>query len=404
MKVQLFEPFAGWHHTKYIATLLPTLIALKDAGKIDEIVVVTTHSHVRSPHFADQLAAFTGTVRFDAANLPRRWPASVAISEMLDRSIRKHRPDFLVSTSANDGGFPTALRSMMHARTLTSVGIFHNGYTKRPVSPRQFIHDYVQKFARDHAPWSELHVVNPLLYDTIKAKGGHAADRLKLLPDPVFVRKPMEKAAARAYFKLPAGTIIGMVGQMDKRKAVPDLVRAFRSLEHSEANYLLLAGRLARTYRRLIDREFGDLVRENRIILIDRYLTPEELHCATSACDAVAITYYTDELSGNLLAAIAAGRPVLASSEGYTGMIIERFGVGWACSVRNSPSFRSALQSAYRESGSFIMPDTARYLLLFHDPQNFVDTVLAQLYALIDIDLPATQSWRSVVAQSTGNE
>jgi glycosyltransferase involved in cell wall biosynthesis len=404
MKVQLFEPFAGWHHTKYIATLLPMLVALKGAGKIDEIVVVTTHSHVRSPHFADQLASFIGTVQFDAVNLPRRWPLSVAISEMLDRSIRKHRPDFLISTSANDGAFPTALRSMMHARTLTSVGILHNGYTKRPVSFRQFIHDYVQKFARDHAPWSELHVVNPLLYDTIKAQGGRAADRLKLLPDPVPVREPMEKGAARTYFGLPPGTIIGMVGQMDKRKAIPDLVRAFRSLELSEANYLLLAGRLSRKYRRLIDREFGDLVRENRILLVDRYLTPEELHCATSACDAIAITYYTDELSGNLLAAIAAGRPVLASAEGYTGTIIKRFGVGWTCSVRSPPSFRSALQRAYRESGLFVMPDAARRLLLFHDPQNFVDTVLAQLYALIDMDVPATQTWGSVMAQPTGSE
>ena len=404
MKVQLFEPFAGWHHTKYIATLLPTLVRLKDAGKIDEIVVVTTHSHVHSPHFADQLASFTGVVRFDAVNLPRRWPLSVAISEMLDRSIRKHEPDFLISTSANDGAFPTALRSMIHAQTVPSVGIIHNGYTKRPATPREFVHNYVQKFARDHAPWSELHVVNPLLYDTIKAQGGNAADRLRLLPDPVLVREPMEKSSARAYFELPAGTIVGMVGQMDKLKAVPDLLRAFRSLELPDDNYLLLAGRLARKYRRLIDREFGDLVRDKRILLIDRYLTPEELHHATSACDAVAITYYTDELSGNLLAAIAAGRPVLASIEGYTGMIVQRFGVGWACSVRNTLSFRSALQRAYTESGSFVMPDAARRLLLFHDPQNFVDTVLAELYRLIEIDVPAAQTWRSVVAPSAGSE
>ncbi|GAC1541912.1 MAG: hypothetical protein NVS2B17_19850 [Candidatus Velthaea sp.] len=398
MKVQIFEPFAGWHHTKYIATLLPTLTRLLKEHRLDEVVVTTSRAHLKSPHFADQLADYTSLVSFDAVEIDQHQMSSIAVADMLLMSIKKHQPDFLVSTSANNGAFPLALRSFMNGRNLShvtqSVGILHNGYSSKRQIMKHFLKDLIQRFAREQSPWSELHVVNPLLYETIKRQGGSAARRLKLLPDPVVVRDPIGKLEARRALQIPLeGRYVGIVGEMDKRKAVPNVLAAFRRANLSDTDFLLLAGRLKPTYRELIQSRYSDLLASGRIVLLDRYLRPDELHVATSACDAIAVTYFTDELSSNLLAALAAGRPVIASRRGYTGMVIDTFEVGWSCDVRNIASLKDAMEAAFRNSSTFSLNQKAKKLLAFHDPQNFVDTVLTPLYTALEIPVSNVKSW-----------
>ena len=48
------------------------------------------------------------------------------------------------------------------------------------------------------------------------------------------------------------------------------------------------------------------MLRDGRLIVLDRYLPREELFVATCAMDVISVAYYTDQLSANLLAAVAA--------------------------------------------------------------------------------------------------
>ena len=67
MKVQIFEPFFGRHHTKYVRFLLEALARMRAAGSVDEVVVSITREHRDSEYFSDQLAAFESHVTFDAS-------------------------------------------------------------------------------------------------------------------------------------------------------------------------------------------------------------------------------------------------------------------------------------------------------------------------------------------------
>lgn len=399
--VQIFEPFAGWHHTKYIAMLLPALQQLVDQGVLREVVLTTTDSHRATPHFRDALERFASSVRFDTFPADYQTLGGNATSSALLRSLHRNRPDFVISTSANNGALSLALRclatSPLDNGRVSSIGILHNGFASPPTSFRDRTTDVVHRVSRYLAPWSEVGIVNPLLFDAVCAQRPWAPARVRMLPDPVEQRTPLSKVAARAALGIPVeGRYIAQIGKTDVRKAVTELLRAFRTAAPPQGVRLLFAGQLHPEHRSLIEDRFGDLVARGSIVLIDRYLTPDEFHAANCAADVVAVTYYTEELSGNLLAATAAERPVIASEKGYTGMMIARFGVGWSCDIASPSSFAEALHAAVTGSQTYALTPQTRRLLEFHRPENFAASVLQRLYRQLPVPAPDVKTWEWV--------
>jgi glycosyltransferase involved in cell wall biosynthesis len=397
LTAQIFEPFAGWHHTKYVSFLLPPLIRLLEAGQLERIVLTTTTMHRDSAYFADLLSRYESKIELDVVYVENIGAGHI-VSKMLLDSVKRNRPDYLVSTSANNGALTLALRSLYRSefrnRQLTSIGVIHNGFYESVRGLKDRAKDAIHRFSRRFSPWSELHVVNPLLHSFLERRGGWTQGRLRLLPDPVDLVAPVTKAAARERLQIPVdGTYIGQVGKSDPRKAIPELLAAFRAARLSSDQRLLLAGSLHPPYKTLIEREYADLVREQRLILIDRYLRHEELHLANSALDVAAVTYYTDQLSGNMLAAIAAERPVLADKGGYTGMVIDKFDAGYAVDIRDHDALTATINNAMSKSVGFHISSSARRLLQFHDPQNFADTLLRTLYQRLGVPTAGIKTW-----------
>jgi glycosyltransferase involved in cell wall biosynthesis len=239
-----------------------------------------------------------------------------------------------------------------------------------------------------------LHVVNPLLYDATLRQGRWAEGRVKLLPHPVAVRPAIPKAAARRSLGIPVdGIYLGQIGKSDGRKAIPELLAAFRAAALPADRRILLAGTQYAPHQALIDEHYADMVRDGRLIVLDRYLSREELFVATCATDVISVAYYTDQLSANLLAAVAAGRPVIGERTGYTGTIIDAFGVGYATDIRNPHDFATNVTTAFGASADFRFSPAAERLLHFHDPQHFVDTLLRPLYARLGLAPVASPSW-----------
>ena len=396
--VQIFEPFAGRHHTKYVALLLPTLVGLRGAGAIDRIVVSTSQMHLDSTYFADRLARFRPEVEFDAlAGDFHNAPGDQVTSALLE-AVERIRPSFVISTSANNGALSLAIRTLVRSpfkmHGIASAGVIHNGFSAPVTSFKDRVRDTAHRFSRHFAPWSELYVVNPLLYEAILRRTGTTTG-LRLLPDPVEVRPPLDKATARTMLGLPVdGRYVGHVGQSDRRKAIPELLAAFRSAELPPTDRLLIMGKLHPPFKTLIERSYMDLIADQRLILIDRYLDADELHAANCASDVIAVTYYIDELSSNLLAATAARRPVIASRFGYTGMMIETFGVGWPCDIFDPADFTRAVREAIAASPGYQLSPAAEKLLQYHQPQNYANALLAQLYDQIGLPPPPVKTWQ----------
>jgi glycosyltransferase involved in cell wall biosynthesis len=412
--VQIFEIFSGGYHTKYLELVLAKLVQLRNEGKIVLIILTTSEKHRNSRDFADRLSRFSTEICLDIipGDLCMERDAQKVGGALID-SIRRNRPDFVLSTSANYGAFTLALRSFFGAsfskRGITSVGVLQGSDFGSVRNGKNRLRDGVQRFSSRFSPWSELHVLDPLLYETPTRQGSRTAQRLKLLPTPAKRLPRIGKSVARHMLNLPPeGRYIGHVGTSDGRNAVPELLAAFRAADLSEDARLFLAGeRIVEPYRRLIAEHYADLVTQGRLVLIDRHLSPSELHAANCAADAVAVTYGADELVANLLEVAAAGRPAIASSHGYTGRMIQDYQLGWSCDLRDAACFTETIRRAMTDGPDYQLSAQGELLLSFHESSNYVNTLLRPLYVRLGLVIPKLTTWDDVVrpapAQSPGH-
>jgi len=411
MRVQIFEQFKGGHHTNYIQHLLPSIVKLANENLIDEIVVTITQEHYESKPFHQQLVTYSEQVHFDPSlpevsfrlgldprliiKQPTEFTSALKrraeIASNLVNSVRRIKPDFLISTTADtQSSIASAIKTFLGMQILPkdtdSVGIIHFGYSGTAFNVIDKIKDLGYRSTWRYSPWSNLLVVNPLIYEWILHKGGTLAKRISLVPTPVPLSASFDKETARSLLKIPSeGRYIGFSGTMDHRVAIPELVAAFRDAPLALADRLLLAGRLLPRYKKLLEDEFAELINCGRLILIDRYLSPEELIAGYCALDVVSIPYYNQpNLSENLLKAIATGRPVMANDFGYTKMIVQRFDVGWLCNVANHESLVATLKRGLEECENYRVNEKTARLIQFHHPENYAVTVLMKLQNLVN--------------------
>jgi glycosyltransferase involved in cell wall biosynthesis len=408
MIVQIFEPFqGGGHFTSYIRSLLQPLVDLVRRGLIQKVVVTISREHRESSAFADQLASFSDDVEFDAS-LPVLWAfkESPVLAKALLDSVSGHQTDYLVVTTADLVSVGLVARSLIGellSKRAHTVGIFHKSYGQLTqhggdgyITSR--VKDEMLRFGRRFAPWSEVKIVNPLDYERLKRRGGNV-NRVGLLPHPVDRLPHVRKIEARRTLQIPLdGRYIGCIGTSDKRKAIPELLSAFRAATTRQNDRLLLAGHLDEAYGALIDREFSDLVREKRLIVLNRYLTTDELTVALCALDVSAVAYYPGTgLSANLLQAACAGVPVIAGHAGYSGMAVARFKLGWSCDVYEHGGFIATIRTALTESENFFRTKELDRLTAFHDPSNYARSVLRALYERLNVEVPPLTSWEQVI-------
>ncbi len=406
MIVQIFEPGTDGHFTNYVGTLLRALVPLVRAELLQKVVVTTSRSHWKSPAFHDQLARYASTVEFDASLEPSKHPLRSAQNEALAvlDSVARIRPDYLILTSADHETVGLAILSAFRRRSLPknvySVAIIHRGDAAPVTTLKDHVKDEVFRVSRELAPWSEVRIVNPLLYEEWKQRAYRSRKRLEILPDPVEQVVHSDKGAARTALGIPVtGRYIGYIGAIDRRKALPELLQAFRAANLPDTDRLLLAGALWHPYRELIERDYADLVRKDRIILIDRYIAHEEFSLGLCALDVAAPLYYPRQaLSASLLRAAFASRPVVAGAYGYSGMVIERFRLGWSCDVANPGSLAATIRTAMEESADYRPGEGLGRLMAFHDPKNYTDSVLSALYQRIGLPTPAVKTWEWVTA------
>jgi glycosyltransferase involved in cell wall biosynthesis len=115
--------------------------------------------------------------------------------------------------------------------------------------------------------WDKTNFVNFLTYEAMSKNDRH--HRVRMVPDPVPLPTLRSLSEGRHIVQLPAdGRLFGFVGTMDFRKAIPELLRAFRAAKLAKNDRLVLAGKLAPEYADLVNREYSDLMKAERLIVI----------------------------------------------------------------------------------------------------------------------------------------
>jgi len=384
MRVLIFEPYHAGHRLHYVRTMLPGLTEI--AGRATLALSSETPDR---PDYAAHLAPLAGQFDLDAW-MPPAAPLK-ALPGLLRESIRRASPDVLLVPTA-DGlaqwlGATRGLGPRVIPRGVWSEALLLRGSFAYPQPNwRARLKAFASRAAVARGPWSVLHHLDPLVYDRIRA-GGEPRSRLeremRLMPDPVEPSTGATRAEVLARYRLPdeGARYIGTVGQMDLRKGVHLLVRAFAAAASDalppaerlrKSDLLLLAGPQDATVRALLTGEFRGLVQSGRIRYVDRVLSAVEMADALAAMDLVCTPHTRHVGSASIvIRAAAAGRPVLGSSFGWIGYAVDRFGLGSTVDESDPERFARSLRPALDASGEYQLSAAASRFVQFHSPENF---------------------------------
>jgi glycosyltransferase involved in cell wall biosynthesis len=402
MRVLVYEQFHPGHYYQYLHCLLPAILEITD-----EVVVAITQEGRASVEFAELLAPYADRVAFEPI-LPsghdrvirnEKWQ----LHQDLRGAVRRLRPDYVLVPSGDTQTTAMGLFRMTGLGGLPGhvpgeAGI-HLGLRPSGSGLGGSLRDRFDEFKLATSGWARLHIVNLLFYEHLQALGGTLARRSVLLPHPVSPN-PLTKDESRRLLGLPPdGRLIGIAGAIDYRKAVPELLAAFRRATSHSSDRLLLAGPIANEYRRLLDTDYKGMIDSGRVIALDRFLDTRENQAAFAAMDVVCTPHPGSiALSGVLLQGVAAGRPILAGNLGWCDSIVKRFQAGWTCDVLNPEAMTSAMRTALDECASYRPSEAAKRLLAFHSPENFAASFLDGLRKFANLPPSAARrSWSWVV-------
>jgi len=390
MRVLVFEQWQGGHYFNYLELLVPRLAELAD-----DVIVSMTSRALQSDRFKAQLGAIATLpgVQFDGgvSAADPALPGSERLRLLLNLrdAVADWRPDYLYVPSAD--AQTLAMGALGHLgvsilpRGLPSEATFHCGYGPAVNGAKQALKEWVYRAAYAGCRWTYLNFVNFLYLEHAIQRRRRWLPRARLMPDPIPQSPRLDRVAARRLLGVPEdGRYLGLLGALDQRKAIPELLAAFRLAKLGVKDRLLLAGRIDAQFRRLIEGEYQDLLRSERLILIDRFLTDDELLHGFGALDVVCATYRDfPGLASLMLKGLAAGRPVLAQDFGWAKALIDRFAIGHTVNIDQPRGFARTLTEALEASGDYLETDAVRRLLSFHEPANFSATMSERLRCLV---------------------
>ena len=266
------------------------------------------------------------------------------------------------------------MRKVQWPEGVEAEGLYFRGRFAYPVERwSKHLTRAVSRWLIPHANWNILHMLDPIAFEKLKQECPDLAGRLRLMPDPVEAVTQIDRLEARLRLTIPsAGRYLGCFGVLTPRKGIEYILPAFRQAQLSETDRLLLAGPMGPSIRSLIEQEFGDLLRQERIVTIDRYLNIDELMLAVMAVDVVCTPYPFQMGSASfVIRAAAAQRLLLASDFGWQGWAVPRFQLGTTVRVQDIKAFAAAIRKSLDGSDMAAPAAMAERFIQYHSPQNF---------------------------------
>ena len=172
------------------------------------------------------------------------------------------------------------------------------------------------------------------------------------LPDPVPVeRAPNEKVAAlHNHLQIDPNRSVGLLfGAIDERKGIYEILEALSSLSEDSLKKLcfLIVGKLGNTDKQVVLTRIKQLEssRPLQIILKDTFISEEEVPRYFQLSDFVLAAYKQHVgMSGILVRAAAAGKPIICSDYGLMGEITRQFKLGLLVDSKSPQEIAKAIE------------------------------------------------------------
>lgn len=378
MKILVFEPYVGGHHTNYINETVKQIRSISN-----EIIVITSKGHIFEESLLSYATIIDSLPRFDPkADIRTKF----SIAWALRSAVKTFKPDLVISTTADHELLPEAVVRLLGMRLISrrvkTIAITHHGYGGLALTWKNRAKDFVYRYCTKLSIKNSVFTVNPVVYSSLRSLG----IKIDLLPDPVENSNPTTKYQSRSLLSLSQDRrIIGHVGTVDNRKAIPELITAF-SIAKTDGDQLLIAGKISPEMMKYINDKFSSEILDESIIVFNKFLSKSDLNLFLSACDVVAPLHYPrTELSANFLNALVAGRPVIADSYGFTGMMIDTFGVGVKCASYDIPTVEHAIRTALARHNELSAMVSANNFAEYYSSDNFGSTIRNKICEIFNL-------------------
>ncbi len=224
-----------------------------------------------------------------------------------------------------------------------------------------------------------LFVINPSVQD-VPSKWLPAVllSKLRYLPDPAEYKRGVRQECRAALGIADTDVAIIVFGSIDARKGIDSLLNCLASQEHLESYVVILAGRQSGYLSNLLRVDaYAGLLSKKRLIVLDCFLTEAQQDLVFTAADVVWVGYRNHiYMSGVLVLAGKASLPVVGTTEGEIGRLIERFGLGVAAEIDRPNEVGRALYTMLDAGARNEMGRKAQSAFVGHTAENFGASVM----------------------------
>jgi len=198
--------------------------------------------------------------------------------------------------------------------------------------------------------------------ELISKNYGIEKDKIEIIPHGIYDHyKKMDREEARAKIGIKEEFVILFFGLLRPYKGVKYLIEAYESLpeEFIKKSRLLIVGE---TWE---DREVKGLAKEsnfsNKINVVDRYVSDDEISLYFSASDVLVIPYTRASQSGVAHIGMAFGMPIIASEVGGLKESLGKYEGTVFVQPGSAEDIAKALMSVFDERKEFEVPEELRW-------------------------------------------
>ena len=257
------------------------------------------------------------------------------------------------------------LISFSNVKTPIDISLMKGHFKSPSVPMRKRLASHMKWWVVTKGPWRRILLIDPRAFEDL---ADPASQRVELCPDPAPKQKFFDRTSARKALGLPLeGKIVVSVGRQDTRKGTDLLLRAFEQGKFHENTFLVLFGKCGSAIREIIESMLSDSKFEHSLIVRDKYVSDDEFEQAVVASDLVAVPYRDVERpSGIVSRAVAWGRPILATNDGWLSWFVNRYQAGYLTQPENTRQFADDLKAALSSSEDFCTSTAADEFRIFN--------------------------------------
>ena len=211
----------------------------------------------------------------------------------------------------------------------------------------------------------KIYTIDETLYKHIALRNPKYSPRIEYLPDPAELIGAHTSSSAREKLKIPStATVVLVYGALNERKGIQSLIGSLNLGKTSNKVHLLLVGRQTETMKGIVQKEACDLKAQNRLHVIDRFVTDEDQQMVFAAADIIWLGYRDHfTMSGVLVLAAIAEKKIIGTEQGLIGWYIKEKGLGFCINTEDQSLISDSINLLATETNPVAMcPKSSHFL------------------------------------------